>query len=243
MPHLSQIIAIEKDIRAKAERELTSARAVFGNRGLVSGLARSYTPLDDEGEQLPGESTKVQFTARTVLSSVQQALTEALDIVATKDAANCHAKADVLVDGKPLLTGVPATTLLFLEKQLAELHSFAKTIPTLDAAEEWHFDSNQDVFATAPAETTRAKKVFRNHVLVEATQHHPAQVQVFSEDLPAGRWKTIKYSGAMPVSELNAMLARIERLQRAVKMAREEANRAEAKTQQVGETLLRYLFG
>lgn len=242
MPHLSQVIAIEKDIKAKAERELASARSIFGNRGLLSGLARTYTPLDEEGERLPNEATRVQFTARTVLASAQAALAEVLDIVATKDTANCHAKADIVVDGKPLLSGVPATTLLFLEKQLAELHAFVKPIPTLDAAEEWHFDANQDAYATVPAETTRAKKVLRNHVVAEATQHHPAQVQVYTEDVPVGRWKTTKYSGALPQSELNALLARIERLQRAVKMAREEANRAEAKQQQIGETLLRYIF-
>lgn len=86
----------------------------------------------------------------------------------------------------------------------------------------------------------RAKKALRNYVVAEATQRHPAQIQVYTEDFPAGRWKTIKYSGAMPQSELNAMLARIEHLQRAVKTAREEANRVEAKVQQVGETLLCY---
>lgn len=241
--HLSQIIAIEKDIKDKASREMSNARGIFGNRGLFSGLARSYTPNDDEGERLPGESTRVQYTVSGVLKNMQESLTALFDVTATKDYTNCIAKADIVVDGKVLLSHVPATYILFLEKQLAELLNFVKAIPALDAAEEWDYNKAQDVWATPPVETSRSKKVLRNHVLVEATPQHPAQVQVYSEDVPVGRWKTIKYSGALPATELNTMIVRIEKLQKAVKFAREEANRQEVSQQHVGEPLLHYIFG
>jgi hypothetical protein len=241
--HLSQVIAVEKDIKDKASQKLAHARGVFGNRGVLSGIARTYTPIEDGGEVLPAESTRVQHTVAQVLKDTQESLVALFDTTATKDYTNCVAKADIIVDGKTLLKGVPATYILFLEKQVAELLSFVKSIPTLDASEEWQHNQALDTWATPPVETIRSKKVMRNHVLAEATDKHPAQVQVYAEDIPAGRWKTIKYSGAMPATEHNAMIARIERLQRAIKHAREDANRQEVTQQHAGEPLLHYIFG
>lgn len=243
MPHLSQVIATEKDTKDKAASRLAHARGVLGNKGLLSGLARVYTPKDEEGEQLPSESTRVQYTVKRVLTEITEDLTTLFDTIATKDAANCHAKADVIVDGQVMLTQVPATTLLFLEKQLVELLNFVKAIPTLDSAEEWSYNEAQDCYATPPVESVRTKKELKVLVLAPATKEHAQQAQAYQEDIPVGRWKTIKYSGAIPVGEHNAMLARIERLQKAVKYAREEANRQGAKLQNIGETILRYVFG
>lgn len=241
--HLSQVIATEKDIKDKASQRINHARGLFGNRNIFSGIARSYTPKDEDGEQLPPESTRVQQTVSRALKETQESLVALFDVVATKDYTNCQARADIVVDGTVLLKAVPATSILFLEKQVAELLNFVKSIPTLDASEEWHYDKNQDAWATAASETIRSRKVLRNHVLAEATQQHPAQVQVYTEDIPAGRWKTVKYSGAMPTSDLNAIIERIEKLQKAVKHAREQANRQEVEQQHVGEPVLRYVFG
>ena len=243
MPHLSQIIAVEKDIKEKAAQSRSQAEAKFGKASLLSGLSRSYTPKDDEGEQLPPESTAVQMSARHIIADVQAAMITLFDTVATKDFANCTAKASIVVDGKVLIADVPTTYILFLEKQLAELLSFVKKIPTLDASESWHYDEGQDCHRTVPVETMRTKKVFQRLTLAEATDKHPAQVQVYQEDLPVGRWKTVKYSGAMPAKELNEIIERIEKTQRAVKFAREEANRAEVKQQHCGDPVLHYIFG
>lgn len=243
MPHLSQVIATEKDTKDKAASQLSRARGILGNKGLLSGLARTYTPKDEEGEQLPSESTRVQYTVKRVVDEIREDLTTLFDTIATKDAANCSAKADVTVDGQVLLSQVPATTLLFLEKQLAELLGFIKAIPTLDSAEEWAFNDAQDCYATPPVESARTKKELKVLVLAPATKEHAQQSQAYQEDVPVGRWKTIKYSGAIPVGEYNAMLARVERLQKSVKYAREEANRHDAKPQQVGEAVLHYVFG
>lgn len=243
MVYLNQIIATEKDAKEKAASSRARAEGMFGKSGLYTGLSRAYTPKEEEGEQLPSESTSVQVKVRQVLQDVKSHLISLFDTVATKDYANCHAKADIVVDGTVLLTGVPATYILFLEKQLAELLAFVKKIPLLDASEVWHYDENQDCYATEPVETLRTKKVLQRFTLAEATKEHPAQVQAYQEDVPTGRWKTIKYSGAFPARELNEIITRIEKVQQAVKFAREEANRAEAKQQRTGEPLLRYIFG
>jgi hypothetical protein len=35
-------------------------------------------------------------------------------------------------------------------------------------------------------------------VLYDATEHHPAQTQLISEDVIVGWWETVKHSGAIP---------------------------------------------
>jgi hypothetical protein len=91
-------------------------------------------------------------------------------------------------------------------------------------------------------ETLRTRKVPRNHVKAEATEKHPAQVEVYYEDITVGFWRTVKFSGALPARRVAELLERVEKLQRAVKFAREEANAYEVKSQKVGEALFSYLF-
>lgn len=240
---LNQILAIEKGTKTRTQRDLTDAHHALQKQTLLTGIARSYQPDTEDGEKLPPEATRVQVRARDLIGRTQDVLTELFDVTATKDETNCGARADVVVDGRKILTNVPVTTLLFLEKQLVDIHVFVKKLPTLDPSESWLFDSAQDCYATEPVQTVKTKKVMRNHVRAEATDKHPAQVETYSEDVRVGTWKTIKYSGALPQKEVNELLVRVEQLQKAVKFAREEANSAEAKTRTIGKEVFGFLFG
>src|SRR5215472_14591635 len=124
MPKLNQIIAIEKGVKTGAFQTLTEAHHQVQKTTLLGGISRTYRPRDEEGEQLPPESTRVQVRAEDIIRTVTASLTELFDTTATKDWANTHAKADVVVDGQTIVTGVPATYLLVLEKQLVDLHTF-----------------------------------------------------------------------------------------------------------------------
>ncbi len=239
---LNQIIAVEKNIKGRALQELTEAHHALQKTTLLAGIARTYRPKDEEGEQFPPESTKVQIKGEDVIRKTTETLTKLFDVVAIKDWANCQAKADVMVDGQKLLSNVPATYLLFIEKQLVDLHTFIKKLPILDASESWVFDQSADCWATEPMMTTKTKKVPRNHVKAEATEHHPAQVEVYYEDITVGNWRTIKFSGSLPAKRVNELLARVEKLQEAVKFAREEANSMEVEDVKTGEAILGYLF-
>jgi hypothetical protein len=239
---LNQIIAVEKGVKSGALRDLTDAHHGLQKPALLAGLSRVYQPKDEEGEQLPPESTRVQVKADEVLRRTATIMTRLFDVTATKDWANCTAKADVTVDGRTILRDVPVSYLLFLEKQLTDLHTFVKKLPVLDAAEAWTYDESADCWRTEPVRTNRTKKVPRNHVKAEATDKHPAQVEVYYEDVAVGYWTTVKFSGALPAKRVNELLDRVERLQRAVKFAREEANGAEVTDQRTGDAVFRYLF-
>ncbi|TYK53322.1 hypothetical protein FXF68_06325 [Actinomadura decatromicini] len=242
MAKLNQIIAIEKGVKGRAQREVADVLRLLQKPVLLSGISRVYRPKDEEGETLPPESTKVQVKSEDALRDVSKTLTRLFDVVATKDWANREASADVVVDGRPILTGVPVTYLLFLEKQLNELHAVLDNLPVLDASESWTYDEGQDVWRAAPVETSRTKKVPRAHVLYEATDKHPAQVETFTEDVIVGTWTKVAFSGALPARRLNELRDRVDRLLAAVKYAREEANTAEVDDRQVGDAVFGYLF-
>ena len=243
MAKLNQIITVEKGIKSKSFQELTEAHHTVQKPALLSGITRSYQPKDDEGEQLPPESTKVQVRVQETLRDIASTLTRLFDVTATKDATNSVAKADVAVDGTTLLTDVPVTYLLFLEKQLTDINTFVRKLPVLDAAESWSFNESADAWATDPVKTIRTKKVPRNHVKAEATEKHPAQVEVYYEDIAVGYWTTVKFSGSLPAKRVSELLDRVEKLQQAVKFAREEANNTEAVDRKVGDKVFGYLFG
>src|SRR5579859_5734074 len=239
---LNQVIAIEKGTKSRSLQELTEAHHKLQKPALLAGISRIYRPKDEEGEQFPPESTRVQIKADDIIRETSEALTKLFDVVATKDWANCQAKADVVVDGNVLLAQVPATYLLFLEKQLVDLYTFIKKLPVLDASESWIFEPSADCWVTEPVQTLKTKKVPRNHVKAEATEKHPAQVEVYYEDVVVGNWRTIKFSGALPAKRVNELLARLEHLQEAVKFAREEANGLKVEEQKVGDKIFKYLF-
>ena len=242
MPRLNQIIAVEKGVKSKSFADLTEAHHAVQKTAPLAGISRTYQPKDEEGEQLPAESTRVQIKAEEILRQVSTTLTRLFDVTATKDWTNCVARADVAVDGRTLLRDVPVTYLLFLEKQLVDLHTFVKKLPVLDAAESWTFDASSDSWKTEPVRTVKTKKTPFNHVKAEATEQHPAQVEVFYEDVPVGYWTTVKFSGALPARRVNELLDRVDKLQQAVKFAREEANGTEVDGRGVGEAVFGYLF-
>jgi hypothetical protein len=242
MARLNQIIAVEKGVKSRSFQELTEAHHVLQKPALLAGIARTYRPKDDEGEQLPAESTKVQMKAEEMIQQTATILTRLFDVTATKDWTNAVARADVIVDGQVLLAQVPVTYLLFLEKQLVDIHTFIKKLPTLDASETWSFDASADCWATEPVQTVKTKKIPRNHVKAEATDKHPAQVEVYYEDVVVGFWRTVKFSGSLPAKRVSELLERVEKLQQAVKFAREEANNTEVVEQKVGDRIFQFLF-
>ena len=242
MPKLNQIIAVVSGKKAAAQKTITEIHHKLQKSVLLEGIARQYKPRDEVGEQMPREDKRVQMRARDGLGEASKALTEIFDVVATQDKANCSARADVAVEGKVVLSAVPVTTLLFLEKQLVDIGTFVEKLPTLDPAESWQYDQAADCWATPAYQTTRTKKIPRNHVKAEATKEHPAQVEVYSEDVVVGDWTTTKFSGAVPAKERNDLLVRVRRLQEAVKLAREEANSQECTVTRIGEQVFGYLF-
>lgn len=241
-PKLAQLVAVQAGLKSSTYRDQTDKWKALQRPAPLTGISRQYTPKDEEGDQLPSESTLVQLSAETVLRDTASLLAKLFDTTATIDAANCTARADLAVNGQVLVKDLPVSTLLFLEKQVQDLVSTMRALPTLDPAEKWTFDEATNSWRSEPYSTVRTKKVLRNHVKAAATEKHPAQVDTYAEDATVGTWTTVKFSGAMPATRVATLVGRAEELLRAIKMAREAANQEPAPKREIAEPVFAYLL-
>ena len=242
MAKLNQILAIEKGIKSRVYAQFSRLHQATQKPGLMNGFKKSYQPKDEEGESFPSEAQKVQYEYGDVFKQVNALLSELFDVTASKDWANCKTTADVMVDGRLLVGGAPPPFLLFLEKQLSDLHTLVSKMAEVDAGEDWSEDPTSGLLRSESRQTHKTKKVQRPLVLFPATKEHPAQTQLITEDVVVGSWHTIKYSGAIPPPRKALVLERIQKLTKAVKFAREKANAVEAPKERIGETIFGYLF-
>lgn len=239
---LNQVIAIEKGVKSRVYAETTEQDKICQKAELFNGFSKKYKAIDEEsGEKLPPESKRVQFSVYDILRSQRKSLTELFDITATKDYANTEAVADVKIGDNVILSSVPVTYLLFLEKQMNDLHTAVGRLPELDPNSEWSLDSQNGLYKTEATQTHRVKPSKRPIVLYDATDKHPAQTQLIDESILVGYWEKIEHSGAIPKTAKADMLARIEMLIKAVKFAREEANGIEAEHKSVGAAIFDYI--
>jgi hypothetical protein len=215
---LNQVIALVQGKKSKAQKLLTTVHHGW-HKDRITGITRTYQPIDEEGQVFPPESRIVQLRVSDALKSVQKELVDFLNIVATQEYANTEAKADVKVGKDVLLDNVPVSVLLFLEKQLIDLRTLAVK------------------------KTVKTQKKVEVIVKYEATKEHPAQTDLINVDKTIGHWTTIHLSGALPEAERDAIIERIEKLQDAVKIAREQANSAEVTMRKgFAKSILGYIF-
>lgn len=241
---LNQILAIEKEVKTRVYSEITALHKACQKPALFNGFTKAYNRKSEDGEEYPTEVQYIQQRADTAISDLCAKLAELFDIVAAKDAANRQASADVRDEhGDVLLTAVPATTLLFLEKQLNDIRTFVEALPVLEGTERWELDSTTGHYRTAPTQTSRTKKIARPIVLYPATVEHPAQTQLITEDVIVGYWDQVKISAAIPPQVKQRYLDKINALSKSVKQAREEANLVVAPEIKIGETIFKHLFG
>lgn len=239
---LAQIVAVVGGAKTRAQRSVTDAYHQIQRPAPFSGLSRTYQPKDEEGERLPTESGLVQVRADEIISDVAVAYRRLIDLVATQDETNTQARGDIVVDGVILAAGVPVTHLMWLEKQVVDLRTFVSKLPTLDPTQMWAYDANARAWRSEPVQTSRTKKIPRNHVKAEATERHPAQVEVYTEDQVVGTWTRVDFSGAMPAQDILELARRVDVLVDAIRFAREQANETPVTDVLLGTTLMSFLF-
>lgn len=232
---LHTLIALRDSVKSRKTQQLTESHRLSTKHHLYEGLTRSYRPRDQDGDQLPTENQNIQVNADTMLNRLVQNVTRDWDMMASIDATNQLATADVEVPtgattttGEPVyrtvLTGVPATFLLFLARELDDVYKFVDGLPVLDPAARWEYDPNVMANVTEPVQTHRTKKVRRNHVVSVATDKHPERAEVYEEDVVVGDWTLVRRSGALPLERKARLLQRVDELRLAVREARERAN-------------------
>lgn len=230
------------------QRKATGQKTIESFSGLLNGanftgMTRRYTPFDDEGQVLPPEDKPIIRSVDEMLSQLRPVWSEMVDAATTMDCTNQQASANIVVDDQTLAENVPGTTLIFLEKKSNELINAIKKLPTLDPSFKWTKDHNDKVYKAEPVETLKTQKVASPVVLYEATDKHPAQVEMQNKDVTVGKWITTAMSKAISQVEKDTMLRKATKLRDAIIFAREKANQQEVQDKTIGNSLFSFVFG
>lgn len=249
MGKLHEVLAVEGDLAGTAKKILDEARDTFAKKPNHFLAATSKTTyFDDANANLnTTESTAMVTTVDDKLDYVSPIVSRYWDAYATKEVTNQVASADIVVDGKVLVKGMPATVLLGMETKLKELRSVYEAIPTLQPGVIWERDpeAGADVYRSRDPETRFVTKNTLVPVeLSPATKEHKAQVQAVAQDIPVAKREVSHQSGMLSPADKSDLLERIDTLIRAVKKARQQANSVEAvQVEGFGQKLFTYING
>ena len=245
MPKLAQVVAIEKGTKDSTNKETAPLFHDAKKPALFAGVSKTYETINEDGERLPDDSTRVQLTVPQVLAAFAKPTTKLIDVLLTKENANTEAFADVKVNGEVLIEQAPVSFLLQFERMLTqEVRGLIVSLPTLDPAYEWTPSdaSEAGVYETEVTKRGRTKKVQKPIVLYPATDKHAAQTQLITEDELVGYWSEKKFSGAISAARKQELLDRVDTLIAAVKFAREEANSRDVEMKAAGAQIFAHLF-
>lgn len=236
MKKLHELLSIEPDLRKEAEKISAEVRDTLSDPKRVSGMVRTYRPTMDGEETEPKERVEMVTTVSAELDRFNTATSRFIDSAVSKETTNMEASAELKLEGGEVYR-LPATALLNLENRLGEIRKVYASVPTLDPSEIWHYDKDLEVNVSEVRMTFKTKKVPKTHIAHAPTKEHPAQVQVFHEDIRVGERETILHSGAITLARKRLLLGRIDKIARAVKQARQRANDIEVDEVEIGERL------
>lgn len=248
MSKLNELLSVEADLRSQAESCLKDLKNTFEKKRhhFTEKVVTFKSSVEGTPDKIESQLS-LQTTVSKELEWIGEKLGKALDGGHQIDAANTQAKADiVLEDGKTLLSGIPATSLLRLEHRIKELRDLIHTIPTLDPAQGFAADPARGagIFKAREIEKIRTQKVQKHVIVVQPTKEHPAQVALVSEDIPVGQIHEQEWSSLITVAEKGDMLDRVEDLLRAIKKAKSRANDVDVDVKQnkIGSAVLNFVF-
>jgi archaellum component FlaF (FlaF/FlaG flagellin family) len=245
MAKMHELLAVESDTQGQFRKMLVETRKVFGNDHLFKGFVRKLEMFDEEQSHLNTvEHDELGTTVQDRLDYTSNFITRYLDIVLQKETTNQKASADLIVNGVVIAENVPATFLLGLESKLKEIREIYEAIPTLDVSVKWEEaqDLGEGVFRQAyPEESTKTKKQFQHQILVEPTEHHPAQIEKWEEQMPVGKYVKENWCSMITSTRKAKLLERIDQVSRAVKKARQRANNTEVEKVNIGKKLMDFI--
>lgn len=235
MGKLHELLAVEGDLRAKAQQAVKDIKGLFGSNKLV-GQSRTYRPYQDQEPQA-SESQHLATTASDELSRLHGVFGTWMDAAIQKEVTNVLTSASVDTLGLEL----PAPALLNLESRLAEIRAVYVSIPVNSESEIWNWSEDLGCWASEPRTTYRTQKVPERLVKYEATEEHPAQVDVYMRDAQVGEWTTLIHSGAFSPVQKQKCLDRIDELIGEIKRARQRANCQEARDVHVADKIFHFI--
>jgi hypothetical protein len=244
---LHELTASIDNLKGQADTTRTELQQTF--KGKIHHFAETLTTFTPNGEgatPVTEQQSSLQTWVAKELEWLSGLWSKAIDASYQIAEGDTRAAADIVMDdGTVIAKAVPALALLELEKRVAAMHELAKHIPTLDPAKGFTPDParGEHIYKAREIRKTRTKKTPVRFVKYEATDKHPAQVDILSADEPIGTILELEWSGLITPAQKSDMLDRADRLRRAIKEARARANRVDVKADlKIGRTLLDFVF-
>jgi len=248
MTKLHELLAVQSNLSGQATKKRADLKTTFEKkRHLFEETRKTFTSNDELEKPQIEEQKDIQSTVISEIDWIKPSLAKALDVAYQVDVANTQAKADVVTEeDEILLKDVPATTLLQLEKRVAEWKELIQSIPTLDPAKGFQLDAarGKGYYRARDVTKQRKNKVPEVVTLAAATKEHPAQTQLIQGDKPIGTILEQEWSSLITPATKAELLDRVETLLRAVAKARSKANDHAVDThdKKIGTELLEFVF-
>ncbi len=246
---LHELLAVAKPLNNQADTCRAELAGTFEKkRHLFSEKRKTFTPLGEGQVPVTEEQSTLQTTAPKEFDWIAGHLTKAWDGNFQIAEANMIARADIVLEDEKatvLASDVPATALLELEKEVAEVIALLKAVPTLDPALGFSLDASRELGVHKAREvqkprTQKTKKVF---IKYDATKEHPAQTELLDQDVVIGHIQEQEWSGLITPALKADLLDRAEMLARAVRRARARANDTIVDNKKkIGGKLLSFVF-
>jgi hypothetical protein len=248
MSKLHELLAVGTNLENQANKTRADLITTFDKKHQLFGQKLVTFKSNEEGvAAVTEEQSDIQSTVTKELDWITGILGKDIDVGHQVDVANTLAKADIVTEGGDVIaTGIPATSLLQLEKHLAKVHELLVTIPTLDPAKGFVADTTREhgVYRAREVVKNRTKKVNKPLVLYPATDKHPAQTQLVTEDVAVGTIHEQEWSALLTPALKGDLIERCEVLTRAVKKARARANETDVDVKgcNIAKSLFDFLF-
>lgn len=246
---LHELLAVESDRAAAASAIVTETVNTFTKKtNLFQGKFSKYTPFDESALDAEESSQEIVTTVPAKLEHCFKIVARALNVTAAKDLTNQSetARAAIVLNDVQLTPELPATTLLMLESKLKSWLPILEAIPTLAPGRNWVLDTDkgEHIYRDNVSDVKfRTKKNTHHKIIVEPTEHHPAQIHAWSEDEKIGKITEVSWSGMMSPAEKSRLISRLQELIVATKQARQRANTADVVDIDVAKPLIDFLLG
>lgn len=250
MGKLHEVIAVEKDLKNKADKIIKEAHATFsGRKEHFNESSRKYIPYDAEDRDLPDEEfIPMVTTVPAKLQYIQGDLIKLLDCMIQKESTNTKASSNlVVIDNNgsehTIAENVPVTTLVQFETVLVRIRNdIYDIIPTLDPGKKWVKDDSRDnVWAADPIKRVRNKKIPTVYSCAKATKEHKEQFQILNLDKVVGEWTNSTWSGCLSPKQKSEIMSRLDQIIEGVKKARARANDINVEKINIGNSIFNYI--
>jgi len=243
---LHEVLAVVGGLKGAKEKIHNETYMTFTKRmAHFNGMHKKLEMFDvSKKQEEVEEHSALVTTVDQKLEYMRKSFEKFWDAKLQKERGAQEARADIIIDDVVIASEVPVYFLLEMEVEVKSLREVYEAIPTLQPGIEWKKDENlgEGIWrAVHKLKKQKTEKVHKHKVMVPATDHHPAQVREWTQDEPIGEFIEDKWTGMLSPAEKSILLEKIDKLGRAIKRARQRANKQELGKDKIGSAIFNYI--